>query len=182
MNGHAYGFHLFSLIFLIFLDAGVISTSSVLQCFVLLLLHHPEVKAKVEAEIKDVVGDERLPSLADKAAMPYLQATLLEVMRYVTVGPLSVPHYTTTDTTLKGYHIPKGTQVLTNFWALFHDERQWEDPWTFRPERFLDDHGHLLHPDHPRRQWLEFLIKKTKEPHELLFRSFSSFGLVGGMR
>ena len=52
-------------------------------------------------------------------------------------------HKTTCDTTLSGYHIPKDTTVLLNIWAINHDEREWEDPDEFNPNRFLDSDGHF---------------------------------------
>ncbi|KAL0410030.1 UNVERIFIED_CONTAM: cytochrome [Sesamum latifolium] len=41
-----------------------------------------------------------------------------------------------------GYHIPKDTQLLVNAWAIGRDPERWEDPLSFKPERFL---GTLLH-------------------------------------
>lgn len=44
----------------------------------------------------------------------------------------------------RGYTIPKGTVVLPNLWSVHRDPALWEDPDTFKPERFLDDEGKLL--------------------------------------
>ncbi|KAL2502663.1 Cytochrome [Forsythia ovata] len=36
-----------------------------------------------------------------------------------------------------GYFIPKSTQVFVNAWAISTDEKYWEEPLSFKPERFL---------------------------------------------
>jgi hypothetical protein len=64
-------------------------------------------------------------------------------------------HFTTEDTVYDDYFIPKGSMLLANIkyeklspWVRFsshpfsprsilRDERVWEDPAEFRPERFL---------------------------------------------
>jgi len=43
--------------------------------------------------------------------LPYVEATILELLRYKTVGPLAIAHCTLKDTEVGGYFIPKGTSV-----------------------------------------------------------------------
>ena len=43
---------------------------------------------------------------------------------------------------------------MINTWALHHDESFWTDPEVIRPERFLDEKGQLLLPDHPNQKHL----------------------------
>ena len=46
---------------------------------------------------------------------------------------------------------------MLHTWAANHDPKVWEDPFAYKPERFLDDAGNLLTADHPtRRQFLPF--------------------------
>ncbi|XP_078617917.1 steroid 17-alpha-hydroxylase/17,20 lyase-like [Branchiostoma floridae x Branchiostoma japonicum] len=120
---------------------GTNTTIHTLRWAILYLAVHPEIQEKVAAELDSVVGRDRLPELSDREATPYTEATMHEVMRMGSVTPTSLPHATTVDTTLRGYHIPKGTWIFPNLWALHYDPDIWGDPDTFRPERFLDDNG-----------------------------------------
>ncbi|KAK6241855.1 Cytochrome P450 - like 10 [Theobroma cacao] len=35
--------------------------------------------------------------------------------------------------------IPAGTIAKLNMWAITHDPYVWKNPWTFRPERFVEE-------------------------------------------
>ena len=52
-----------------------------------------------------------------------------------------MPHLATDDGYLKGYKIRKGTILLTNIWAMNHDENRFPNPEKFFPERHLDQNG-----------------------------------------
>ncbi|WRX30810.1 Cytochrome P450 - like 10 [Theobroma cacao] len=60
-----------------------------------------------------------------------------ETLRLYPAGPLSVPHESTEDCTVSGYHIPAGTRLLINLYKIHRDPRVWSDPCEFQPERFL---------------------------------------------
>ncbi|XP_058811722.1 probable cytochrome P450 304a1 [Topomyia yanbarensis] len=107
------------------------------------LLLHPEVLNRMQAEIEDVVGNGRLPSLNDRINLPYTEATLREGMRIDTLVPSGIAHVATEDTTLRGYDIPKGTILLLGLDAIHNQLDVWGDPFRFRPERFLDNRGKL---------------------------------------
>ncbi|KAK3603399.1 hypothetical protein CHS0354_009380 [Potamilus streckersoni] len=132
--------------------AGTDTTATAMTCLLLILIHLPEVQDRLQAELDTVVGRERTPCLADRAAMPYLEACLLELLRYISHVPLAVPHSTISDTFIEGQKITADTTIYINLWAMHHDESFWNDPWVFRPERFLDKHGSILPPQHERRR------------------------------
>ncbi|KAL3870423.1 hypothetical protein ACJMK2_038491 [Sinanodonta woodiana] len=134
--------------------AGLLTTRNGLLCILLVLLHHHDSVDRMYEEIVDVVGLERSPSLKDKPSMPYTEALILEVLRYVTHAPLGAPHGAMEDVVFEGYIIPKGSKLITNIWTAHHDPAIWVDPWVFRPDRFLDDNGELLPPEHTLRQSL----------------------------
>jgi cytochrome P450 len=41
-----------------------------------------------------------------------------------------------------GYHIPGGTMLMVNMWAIQNDPNVWEEPTTFMPERFECEEKH----------------------------------------
>ena len=43
--------------------------------------------------------------------LPYVEATILELMRYKTLAPFAVPHRTMKDTEVGGYFVPAGATV-----------------------------------------------------------------------
>ncbi len=140
---------------LILLLAGVATTSRAMHFILNAMAFRKDIQQRVHSEISDVLRDDTSGvSIANRPRMPYLRATILECLRTFTVLPLGgAPHTPICDAELPGHGIiPKGTLILTDLWALHHDEEFWQDPDTIRPERFLDEEGQLVPPDHPNRK------------------------------
>lgn len=95
-----------------------------------------------------------------KDSLPYIDAIIQEVLRWNVIAPVAIPHISIQDdeykgdlnpwsdrnlsdlsTTLLGYHIPKGSIIIANSWAISQDPEQYSDPEEFSPERFLPDDG-----------------------------------------
>ncbi|KAJ6624555.1 cytochrome P450 [Mycena sp. CBHHK59/15] len=127
--------------------AGVDTTVSVISLFFLLMTLHPEIQAKAQAEIDRVVGSHRLPTHADRASLPYVDALCKETFRYHPVAPMAVPHRAMEDDIHDGYFIPKGSIILPNIWNMAHDPAVYKDPMTFNPSRFITSDGHIAEPD-----------------------------------
>ncbi|KAL4618204.1 steroid 17-alpha-hydroxylase/17,20 lyase-like isoform X1 [Arapaima gigas] len=126
--------------------AGVETTSTTLLWMIAFLLHHPEVQDRIHQELDEHIGRNRMPMLADRGRLPYLESTLCEVMRIRPVSPVLIPHVALQDTSLGEHSIAKGTRVLVNMWSVHHDPQQWDDPEKFKPERFLDAGGQRVSP------------------------------------
>lgn len=61
---------------------------------------------RVQEELDRVLGPERLPRLEDQRSLPYTNAVLHEVQRFITLLP-HVARCTAADTQLCGYQLPK---------------------------------------------------------------------------
>ncbi|XP_070543694.1 uncharacterized protein [Ptychodera flava] len=118
--------------------AGTETTSTTLSWTILFMMNHPKVQERVYQEITKVIGNDRLPTLADREKLPYTEATLLETLRLGSIAPFTIPHRTLVDTTLNGYNIPKGTLAHFNLWSIHNDAEVWPQPEKFSPERFYD--------------------------------------------
>ncbi|KAJ8020812.1 Cytochrome P450 2U1 [Holothuria leucospilota] len=122
--------------------AGTETTSTTLTWSVLYMMVHPEVQRKVQKELDQVVGREKLPSWANKSDLPYTEATLLEIQRLSSLVPV-VPHATLKPTTLGGYNLPAKCDVWLNLWSIHHDPKLYPDPEKFDPNRFLTEDGQV---------------------------------------
>ncbi|XP_042789156.1 cytochrome P450 1B1 [Panthera leo] len=117
--------------------------STALQWLLILFTRYPEVQARVQAELDQVVGRDRLPCLQDQPNLPYVMAFLYEAMRFSSFVPVTIPHATATSASVLGYHIPKDTVVFVNQWSVNHDPEKWPNPEDFDPARFLDKDGFI---------------------------------------
>ncbi|XP_028413992.1 steroid 17-alpha-hydroxylase/17,20 lyase-like [Dendronephthya gigantea] len=123
--------------------AGTDTTSTALSWFILYMVLYDDIQIKIQKEIDVITTNDSAPAWKDVQNMSYLQATLCEVLR---ISGL-VQHTGTNairDTTIAGYHVPKGTLVVLNLKQALHDEREWSEPVTFKPERFLGSDGRFV--------------------------------------
>ncbi|WAR03298.1 CP2U1-like protein [Mya arenaria] len=127
--------------------AGGETTGTSLDWALLYMVVHPRVQERCFEEISMVVGTGRPVCVADKNALPYTQATLLEIQRIANTLTFSLPHVANSDSTLFGYTIPKGSIVIANLYSAHQDPKYWPDPDSFRPERFLNSDGKVARKD-----------------------------------
>jgi cytochrome P450 len=121
------------------IGGGVDTTSSTMISCILGCVAFPEAQRRAQEEIDSVVGRDRSPTLDDEAKLPYCAALLKETFRWRTVAILGgLPHAPTKDDEYRGYHIPAGTNITGNLWAIHRHPREFPDPDVFRPERYLD--------------------------------------------
>ncbi|XP_076851136.1 cytochrome P450 1A1 [Brachyhypopomus gauderio] len=121
--------------------AGFDTISTALSWSVVYLVAFPEVQERLHQEMKEKVGMDRTPCLADKNNLPYLEAFIMEIFRHSSFLPFTIPHCTTKDTSLNGFFIPKDMCVFINQWQMNHDPEVWKEPSSFNPDRFLSADG-----------------------------------------
>ena len=85
----------------------------------------PLTQRKAQIELDSVIGPARLPTVDDIAFLPYVQAILLEVLRWSPPAPLGVAHRSISDDEYNGYSIPSGTiisavRVIKFGYAVIH--------------------------------------------------------------
>ncbi|XP_077977891.1 steroid 17-alpha-hydroxylase/17,20 lyase-like [Glandiceps talaboti] len=121
-----------------FFGAGTETVVSSMKWFLVEMILHPEIQKKIHQEIDEVVGVERRPVYADHDNLPYLKAAMYETLRLHSIVPLSLYHRTICTTSVNGCQIPDDTNIIPNHWAIDHDPDVFNDPYVFRPERFID--------------------------------------------
>ncbi|KAL0443915.1 UNVERIFIED_CONTAM: cytochrome [Sesamum latifolium] len=117
--------------------AGSETTSSSIEWAMVELLSHPEIMRKAKNELAQVVGKSNKFEEGHIESLPYLQAVLKETLRLHPPIPFLVPRRAIQETNFMGYQIPKNTQLFVNAWSIGRDPECWDDPLSFKPERFL---------------------------------------------
>ncbi len=110
------------------------TTAMVLTWLWLLLEEHPDVAARLQAEIDEVVGEgpavpEDIPRLV------YTRMVLQETLRLYPAGWF-LPRRVMEDAEIGGVQIKAGSSVLVTPYATQRLEEFWERPDEFDPERF----------------------------------------------
>ena len=67
--------------------AGTDTSTVTLLWGMIMLANNPEIQKKIQSEIDSVVARDRFPSVNDQDNLPYLEASILELMRWRTISP-----------------------------------------------------------------------------------------------
>lgn len=114
--------------------AGHETTSNALTWTWYLLSQHPEVEARLHAELDEVLGG-RLPTFEDLRRLPYTMMVLQESMRlYPPVWLLA--RNVANDDEINGFPIKAGSIMMFSSFLTHRHPEYWENPEQFDPERF----------------------------------------------
>lgn len=99
---------------------------------------HPQVQAKLQQEIGEVLGeDDSAPVTAEHLGLlSYTKACVRETLRVFAVAGF-VARELHKDLVLDGYHVPKGTLVFASQFESGRNEEAFPNPDQFTPERWL---------------------------------------------
>jgi len=130
--------------------AGHETTANTLTWVWYLLSQHPEIEARLHAELDDVLGG-RAPTFADLDTLAYTRMVIEETLRmYPAVwmtGRQSIE-----EDVIGSYTIPADSMLMLSFYFMHHDPTYWDEPEVFRPERFSEGGAQ----DRPRWAYLPF--------------------------
>ncbi len=99
-----------------------------------LLSQNPEAERSIHDEIDTVLGG-RIPGLSDMDKLPYTENVFREAMRLYPPVWMMI-RQSLTDLKIGGYETPKGSLFLVSPYILQRDPRYFEDPLSFKPDRW----------------------------------------------
>ncbi|XP_053565540.1 cytochrome P450 2K6 [Bombina bombina] len=126
--------------------AGMETTSTTLRWGFLIMMKYSEIQKNVQNEIEKVIGSAQ-PQMEHRKKMPYTDAVIHEIQRFSSIIPTPSPREITHDVVLKGYFLPKGTNVLLMLASALKDKDYFEKPDEFYPQHFLDSEGNFVKND-----------------------------------
>jgi len=117
--------------------AGHETTATALTWTFYLLSQHPEVEARLHAEVDGALAG-RLARFDDLRALSYTERVVAEAMRLYppawVLGRRAIA-----DTSIGGYDVPRGSIVLMSQYVVHRDVRWFEDPLRFVPDRWMPE-------------------------------------------
>ncbi|KAM3862950.1 cytochrome P450 2K1-like [Diretmus argenteus] len=126
--------------------AGTDTTAATLRWGLLYMAKYPRVQDQVQEELSSVIGSRQV-RVEDRKNLPYTDAVIHETQRLASVLPMALAHKTSQDVTFQDYFIRKGTTVYPLLTSVHYDESVWENPHTFNPGHFLNEHGKFVKKD-----------------------------------
>ncbi|KAI9623504.1 hypothetical protein KEM48_009399 [Puccinia striiformis f. sp. tritici PST-130] len=115
-------------------------TTSNSSCMILWwAIKHPNVYQKLMQELDENLGTEAgVVSYADSKDLKYLNACINETLRIHSTSSIGLPRILPRTVSFKGHILSKGLVCSVPTFTIHHDAEVWGDPFTFRPERWLE--------------------------------------------
>lgn len=134
--------HLMGCVFTFFL-AGLNVITDYLTWFCLFMMLHPDIQLKLRQEVDQVIGSKKV-SIMYRSRMPFTEAVMQELHRVTTVAPSGLAHCVSEDSVIGPYSLGKGTQIILSSFLVHRDADYFQDPESFRPERFIASDGSFI--------------------------------------
>jgi cytochrome P450 len=117
--------------------AGHETTANALTWTLYLLSQHPGIESSLIREIDSVIGS-RNPKFSDVAELRFTEMVLSESMRlYPPVW--AIGRLATVDCEIGGYFVPQKSVVVVSQYVIHRDERYYQNPLLFDPQRWIPD-------------------------------------------
>jgi cytochrome P450 len=124
--------------------AGHETTANALSWMWYLLSQHPDVEARMHAEIDRVLAG-RLPAMDDMPRLPFVEKVVTESMRLYPpawiIGRRALVEYE-----IAGYVAPARSVFVTSPYIVHRDARWFPDPQRFNPDRWTPEFKAALPP------------------------------------
>ncbi|KAK4180645.1 cytochrome P450 [Triangularia setosa] len=125
-------------------------SSSVLTAGIAFLTTNPKVMSKLQTELRTTFKSYRDISEDKLQDLPWLNATIEEILRLHTNVPYGLPRISP-GWTVDGNCVPKGTVVSSCAYATTHSPKYFGKPYEFKPQRWLPksnpDYDHVFDTD-----------------------------------
>ncbi|WMV26246.1 hypothetical protein MTR67_019631 [Solanum verrucosum] len=144
--------------------AAMDTTASTAEWILTELLRHPQVMKKLQNELQEVVGLERMVEESDLENLNYLNMVVNEGLRLHPAVPLFF-HEAMEDCVVDDFHIQKGSRIIINCYAIHRDPNVWPDPEKFFPGRFVG----TLHQKRPLAA-IDFSFSGNSYCHKYIYR------------
>lgn len=135
--------------------AGEDTTANTIAWMIHLLWRNPEALARATAEVRQAVGRFDQPTIEQIDGLDYLEACAHETMRLKPVAP-QLPLQALRDTVVGDVKVPAGTVVVNLLRRDSVSESVIADAASFKPERWLGDHGPGQQAQSPKRVSMPF--------------------------
>ncbi|RIB30935.1 cytochrome P450 [Gigaspora rosea] len=144
--------HDFNYLFSMLLIGGS-SVITTLKWTIGILAKYQDVQQKIQYEIKEIVGEGKIPTLEQLDKLYYMQAVLKEIWRMRPPLYFLLPHSPSKDKVYRGYHIPKDSSLIVDVMSLHYDPSIFPNPEMFIPSRWLNNDGTLKQCDDLNDIW-----------------------------
>ncbi|MFE1949141.1 cytochrome P450 [Streptomyces sp. NPDC059524] len=125
--------------------AGAENVAKTLTWVFQLLAEHPEHENRLSQEVESVTGGRRPVAFGDLGELAYMRNLITESMR-IRPAVWILTRLASVDTTLGGYRIPAGTDILYSPLAMQRDPRAFRDALAFDPDRWLPERAADVSP------------------------------------
>ncbi|XP_060186295.1 cytochrome P450 71AU50-like [Lycium barbarum] len=119
------------------LVASIDTSSSSIEWMLSELLKNPDIMNKLQKELEEVVGLNRMVGESDLENLKYLNMVFKESFRLHAAAPLLL-HEAMEDCMVDDFYIKKGSQVIVNAYTVHRDPNYWPEADKFMPDRFLE--------------------------------------------
>uniref|UniRef100_A0A669F044 Uncharacterized protein n=1 Tax=Oreochromis niloticus TaxID=8128 RepID=A0A669F044_ORENI len=104
--------------------AGTETTSYTLRHALTVLIKYPKIQGR-KCSNYTVMGKDRCPRMDDRKSLPFSDAVIHEVQRFLDIVPFS------------------DTVIIPLLHSVLKEEKQWATPRFFNPQHFLDHNGNF---------------------------------------